>query len=341
MIYFKKFASCIPVKGYCKSTVYDLNRKNVWSIDNFTYEVLNKDIISEELLKTLPQEVQEDLFDKEIIFPCSLEEASMFPAINTKWISSLPIQSCIIDIEHSSNFDIHMLANQLSDLGCKALQIRFSSSANNRIVEEILSAFIGKNIRSIELVIPYGNIDYFKLTKEYKALTTVIVHSAHKIDLSKCNGTTIITTSERYNGLEQCGIVEPNYFVCNRDLFFESLNYNSCLNKKISINAQGEIKNCPSCAKSYGNISCTNLKQIIENPDFNNIWSITKDQIDVCKDCEFRYMCTDCRVFIKDPTNIHSQPAKCSYNPYIAKWVGEDGYISIEECSIFTKENEC
>jgi len=56
----------------------------------------------------------------------------------------------------------------------------------------------------------------------------------------------------------------------------------------------------------------------------------------VCQDCEFRHICTDCRAFIKDSNNIYSQPAKCGYNPYIAKWQNEEGWISVEQ---WRKEN--
>ena len=60
-------------------------------------------------------------------------------------------------------------------------------------------------------------------------------------------------------------------------------------------------------------------------------WYIRKDNIDVCQNCEYRYICTDCRAFIKDPNNIFSHPLKCTYNPYIAKWKDEDGWISVEQ----------
>ncbi|MDR2057516.1 MAG: hypothetical protein LBP83_04405, partial [Dysgonamonadaceae bacterium] len=50
-----------------------------------------------------------------------------------------------------------------------------------------------------------------------------------------------------------------------------------------------------------------------------------------CKDCEFRYICTDCRAYLQDSNDIYSQPAKCNYNPYIAKWAGEEGYYPVEE----------
>ena len=51
-----------------------------------------------------------------------------------------------------------------------------------------------------------------------------------------------------------------------------------------------------------------------------NTGSINKDLIDVCKDCEFRYICTDCRAYIQDKNNIYSKPAKCNYDPYNAEW---------------------
>jgi hypothetical protein len=53
---------------------------------------------------------------------------------------------------------------------------------------------------------------------------------------------------------------------------------------------------------------------------FKDAWSINKDEILVCRDCEFRYICSDCRVFIEDPHNIYSKPAKCKYDPYSATW---------------------
>jgi len=91
--------------------------------------------------------------------------------------------------------------------------------------------------------------------------------------------------------------------------------------------------------RSFGNIKDTTLKKAIEKPGFKDLWYIHKDQIDVCKDCEFRHMCTDCRCFIKDPDNIYSQPAKCTYNPYVCKWEGEEEYVPVEECGTYSLNN--
>lgn len=117
-----------------------------------------------------------------------------------------------------------------------------------------------------------------------------------------------------------CGAIKKEYFSLHVENLRESLHHNSCLNRKVSIDYDGNIKNCPSLPDSYGNIKDTTLAEAIEKPDFTKYWDITKDKIHVCKDCEFRYICTDCRAYVEDPEDILSKPLKCGYNPYTGEW---------------------
>ena len=41
-LYFKLFASCIPVKGFIRSMIYDLHRFNFELIPNSLYKILTK-----------------------------------------------------------------------------------------------------------------------------------------------------------------------------------------------------------------------------------------------------------------------------------------------------------
>ena len=95
-------------------------------------------------------------------------------------------------------------------------------------------------------------------------------------------------------------------------LIFHSI-LNTCLNKKLSITKEGLIKNCPSLSKSYGNVNNTSLEKVVNKKSFKYLWEINKDQINVCKDCEFRYICSDCRAFLN---HDNDKPKKCNYNPY-------------------------
>ena len=89
---------------------------------------------------------------------------------------------------------------------------------------------------------------------------------------------------------------------------------------KVSVDQNGNIKNCPSMKETFGNIKDTTLSEAIEKPGFKKYWDINKDKIHVCKDCEFRYICTDCRAYVEDPEDILSKPLKCGYNPYTGEW---------------------
>lgn len=117
-----------------------------------------------------------------------------------------------------------------------------------------------------------------------------------------------------------CGYISKEGFEVNIPLFTEAQKFNTCLNRKISIDENGDIKNCPVLQKSYGNIKTVSLQSAIAQKEFKELWEVNKDQIDVCKDCEFRYICTDCRAFISDDRNRFSKPSKCSYDPYSARW---------------------
>ena len=71
----------------------------------------------------------------------------------------------------------------------------------------------------------------------------------------------------------------------------------------------------------FGGIDSMDINAVLKNKKFNSVWAINKDKIDVCKDCEFRYICVDCRAFLKDPSNELSKPLKCNYDPYHGQWM--------------------
>lgn len=58
---------------------------------------------------------------------------------------------------------------------------------------------------------------------------------------------------------------------------------------------------------------------------YNTCWSgtlcISKDQVRVCQDCEYRYACADCplRVLLQ-AGSFYEKPPWCAYNPYTGKW---------------------
>lgn len=122
------------------------------------------------------------------------------------------------------------------------------------------------------------------------------------------------------NSEKHCGVISKFYFTVNNLTYFESQYHNTCLNRKISIDINGEIKNCPSMKESFGNINDISLKTVLGKEEFKKYWNITKSQIDICKECEFRAICTDCRAYVEEPNSMYSKPLKCGYDPYSMEW---------------------
>ncbi|GAB4204436.1 MAG: hypothetical protein Fur0023_12220 [Bacteroidia bacterium] len=87
-----------------------------------------------------------------------------------------------------------------------------------------------------------------------------------------------------------------------------------------SIDRNGNIKNCPTMDKSYGNIKNVPLFSAVVKKTFTKYWHINKDKISDCRVCEFRYICSDCRALISNPEDIYSKPSKCKYHPYTSTW---------------------
>ncbi len=348
MRYFKLFNSCRVVKGYSQAVIYDLERvNNTRTIPVFMYDVLTKHeqksieeikIYYGEKFDDIIEEYFEFLIEYEYIFICSKNELKSFPTINYKFSTYKKITNSIWDIKEYRQKEAKQIIEQLSNLRCEAIEIRFYQIISMNKIKNLLQLFENTSITSIELIIKHNQkttLQEFKLLLLNHPRIRKISIYASPFNEQENN---IYFYKQQVNPSKDCGEVSDSFFSINFDMYSESQSCNTCLNKKISIDVNGEIKNCPSMQKSYGNIRNTTLLEALNAKEFKDLWHIKKDDIQVCKDCEFRYMCTDCRVFIDNPNDIYSRPSKCNYNPYIAKWKGEEGYRTLEECGVISNE---
>lgn len=337
--YFILYACCLPVKGAKRSMLCDVQRNSFNLIPNGLYELLD-----EHRTKTVGatkahykhqyDETIAEYFDflvkNEFGFYCEEVELVLFPDIDLHWDVPFYITNAIIDVDENSKHDFVSIFDQFEQLGCKHFQIRCYVEKPLLYFEEILEKLENRRIISVELIIKNDTEITLErlnvLTDKYTRIHNLVVHSAPESEIRHRDSSgmgNIVFVQQAIDNESHCGIISQDYFSINLKTFTESQKHNTCLNRKISIDAEGNIKNCPSMTKSYGNIRDTTLHEAIHKPGFKDMWFIHKDQIEVCKDCEFRHICTDCRAYLKDPDNLYSKPAKCSYDPYTATW-GED-----------------
>jgi SPASM domain peptide maturase of grasp-with-spasm system len=334
--YLKLFASCVLVKGVQRSTICDLQRNKYHFIPNSLYEILSeyKDLSTVEILLKF-----EDFKDRKIIidyfnFLIKNElafvtpEPDLFPEIEKVFHQPSIISNSILDIGLDSPLEnLEKYFQDLTILGCKALELRFFVNVSNETIELILKETKNSSLNSIELLLPFNSKREAKwankILKNHKRVCSIIFHSSKKeeFNYNEKNKCFVGYIKKKVDSAMCCGNVRMDRFAINIPHFMESLNFNSCLNKKISLDEFGQIKNCPSSSIIYGNIKATSIIDVVANPNFRKLWNINKDQITICKDCEFRYICTDCRIFINDTNDIFSKPSKCNYDPYTTKWI--------------------
>jgi SPASM domain peptide maturase of grasp-with-spasm system len=335
---FRLFACCLPVRGARRSVVCDVQRQSFQFIPNGLYEILTEH--AGETLATIKaaygheyDEEIDEYFDfllrHEFGFWC--DDPGKFPLLDLAWEAPERITNAILDVDARSDHDYAKILGELDDLGCKALEVRGFHGVPLRELRRILDAASYGRLRSIDLLIgfspeltPEALLD---LTVEHQRISSVVVHSApEKRRLPPtATGVTVEYRTEVIDSPSCCGKVHPGYFVVDLETFAEGQRHNTCLNRKISVDARGEIRNCPSLPRSFGNARETSLHSALAHRDFSALWSINKDQIDICKDCEFRYVCIDCRAYLKDAADLYSKPSKCTYDPYTAEWQSPAG----------------
>ncbi|MBI5211559.1 MAG: radical SAM protein [Elusimicrobia bacterium] len=113
-------------------------------------------------------------------------------------------------------------------------------------------------------------------------------------------------------------------FRTGRSSFYRARQFNSCFSGKIAITPRGDVLPCIFARSQIcGNVLEAPLKEVIWGEALQRCWNTTKDVVEKCMDCEYRYACEDCRPLAQgqDPLKCWlSRSQGCSYDPYSGKW---------------------
>lgn len=327
---FKVFSSCVLVPGVSRSLIIDGQRWKYYTIPNTMYallksydgrsiqEVIRKEGTDPEALNIL-SDYFKFLFEHELIFECSSEMAQHFVPVEESYDHPATITNAIISIEKFVATDIATILLQLTDLGCYTLEIRINKPTEINTISKLLELCKALELENLSLIIQLDtDIKALEVYKESFPFLNQVINYNQGFENREAIG--IIYTSKDLSQSNSCGLVRADFFTPTLKHYMESVNHNSCLNRKIAIDAKGEIRNCPGMQESFGNIRDTTLAEAIHKPGFKKYWNITKDHITKCKDCEFRHICTDCRAYLDMPEDVLSAPLKCGYNPYTNEW---------------------
>ncbi len=337
--YFNLFSNCIIADGINRSLIMDLQRNKSYPIPNSMLNVINflkiKNTYESTILnfgienKYIIDEYIDFLIANELGFFLDEDEFSLFLDLDKTIKFPAHVTNIVIELSEFTIQFYDRIIKSIDDIIVQNIQLISYETIKFNELSKLLEKLKKCELKSVELVLKYSQelIDSINQFDDViNDVTSIIFHSVPKEINNDLDFITfeIIYTNEKIDGFKYCGVVKMEDFNVNQKKVLESISHNSCLNKKLSIDKDGNIKNCPSMPQSFGNIKDTTLEEALSHKDFKKYWNVNKDMIAVCKDCEFRHICTDCRAYT-ERTDFEgdidlSKPLKCGYNPYTNYW---------------------
>jgi SPASM domain peptide maturase of grasp-with-spasm system len=316
---FNLFSCCIPVKGYRRSIIIDTQRNESYYIPNDLYRIIknNPTILTSNNNKVI-SDYLDFLLKNELGF--LFKKSKNFPAIELKWESPSFVTNSIVEFQNFNNYNIKKATDQLSELRCKNILIKIYNNHDIKVINRLFLNFKNKGFKSIDILISHHSLtieevsNFIYSNPIIRNFTLVDSKKDELIQMSSDGMSSIVLVQKNINELKK---IDSSIFNLNLRFIIESVNFNNHLNKKVSIDKKGYLKNIPSFKENFGHIDTTKIKDVISNKEFNKLWLITKDKVNICKDCEHRYICPQ---LITDKEDIKSKPKVCNYNPYLAKW---------------------
>lgn len=117
---------------------------------------------------------------------------------------------------------------------------------------------------------------------------------------------------------------KPN-FRTSSDGFAKSVSWNNCWLGKLAVSSSGDVYPCIFARNHVvGTLRKSSLAEAVGGNELSKLWGLTLDQVEVCKDCEYRYCCHNCRP-LSEATfgDLYAKNPRCTYNPKLGTW-GKD-----------------
>lgn len=332
------------IAGYNRGIMYDFYKNEfhyipgslVRFVDNY-FGVSLAEIFQKTEYKVHPiiDSYLNHLNEKEALLFVDEAMKNAFPNVSLEYDSHALISNVVVEsrIEGLSN-----LIKHLERLGVSGIFLECSKEEKIEDIIRILSFFQKTAIDHIEISLDNKIIKDCKELFECEVrLQKIIVFNAEEDK----NVMVIPELNKRAHYLKRRTFSDQELIKMhiNFTLFTESQKFNNFYNKKAFFSEKGEIKNSSS-GLSFGHYnkksSYEDLKTILTNDLFQEIWYASKDDCDICKDCEFRYTCIDNRVPKRKTDGTWYNNNECRYNPYISKWKGEKEYKTLKDCGVIS-----
>lgn len=326
--------SVFITKGYNRALLVDTQKNKIFYVPNSMADVffngffdLSSKLYDEDSKLIIDQYIS-FLRDNHLSFETENENEVITLNGQDKYNFESPsiFDNCIIDVSSSCQQDYKSIFEGLTKARCKYLKLRYFEQGSLQSLIDMYELYIKNGrLRGVEIYWKYTSDittkDLMKFLANSERIYKFVLYDYGAPNAPDNSYNPILYFSNiKSIDSSACGLIGHEFFALNLESYNLSKKYNSCLYKKVSIDKDGFIKNCPSLAKTFGRVESPDWIDVFKNKDFTSIWNINKDSIVKCKDCEYRFVCTDCRAYLDDPEDMKSAPLKCGYDPYTSTW---------------------
>lgn len=334
--YFRLFPSCRLVNGDQLSVIADLDRGRMIDIPNLMLEVFQhnqKEKLTVNQLKGCFEHKYDEGIDRIIDFLLKEKlgfftyDPGLFEDIDLNFEIPYSINNAIIEYAPNSPFQLETIISVLNEHGCQAIELRFLENHSEATINEVLAKSSCMRIKKIDLFLKYTentNVELFprSLFGNYPRIGSIVFYSSPKnmVRSERFYNRFISLTSTNLELLKLTEKKSRHSFVCNLTAFTEAQSFNLGLNKKLSINRFGKIKNYLSHNAEYGDASKENILMYLQNVEILKTWSISNDEIEICKACQYRYGCVDNSAIVSRNGKFFKDQF-CNYDPFQNKWI--------------------
>ena len=319
------FACCIPVKGIELGAIYDLQRDDIELVPNslvdFIYNIHSKtvmNIIEEWKGDDVAQEYIEFLIEKEFVF---FSAEDHFPELPDDCINDdvSKIEFITIILSDDLITEIQYISDRVDYLGAKRLHLHFSYDADVGKIPNVLNSFQKSCVVDLSISLPdQKNFSPSLVFAEQRLKSIYFYQSAcSKEDHYGRINLYYLKQNENDLFVPKSTI---NTIAINHRAYLTAKKFNLGLYKTILVDHLGRIRLNIIDQKDYGLF--LGSKEEIEKSllTLSELWSLNRNEISPCKDCQLRYACT--ASFIPEYVPEKEEYfVNCNYNIHTNEWI--------------------
>ncbi|MEK7527833.1 MAG: radical SAM protein [Patescibacteria group bacterium] len=207
------------------------------------------------------------------------------------------------------------LYSDVAEIHDKVTQVPGSFSRTRRTMDKLKEAKIPTRVGVVVMRINQDTIGgTLEMIKQFG------FEGGDNVDIVRLVGRSSKSLLPKREIITKYGVSLKPSFTTSREEFQNNRKFNPCWGGKVAVRADLAITPC-IMDKTLLAESGVPMAECLESEKLESFWGITKDKINGCNGCEYRYACGDCRVVAKAETgSYYGKTSRCSYNPNTGQW---------------------